>query len=379
MSSQSENALLPAGLGDLLPPEAGFEADIVEKIVSTFSSFGYDRVKPPLIEFEESLLSGTGEAAKAQTFRLMDPVSQKMLGLRPDMTLQMSRIASSRLENQARPLRMSYAGQVLRVKGSQLRPERQFGQIGAELIGSDSPQSDAEIILMAVEALTAIGVKNLTVDLGIPTLVPALCEGFDLTTEQVGQLEKALDRKDAAEVAAIGGKAAEVFGVLLSSAGPAEKALKALEDLPMSGKAAEERQALIEVARLVQQSNMDVSLTIDTIEGRGYEYHSGVTFTFFALNVRGELGRGGRYFGGTAKEPSTGASLFTDSLLRALPAPSKPERVFVPLVAGIDETRKLREQGHSVVAALEETTDPAAEAKRLGCTSIYIDGQVRRL
>jgi ATP phosphoribosyltransferase regulatory subunit len=379
MSSQSENALLPAGLGDLLPPEAGFEAEIVEKIISVFSSFGYDRVKPPLIEFEESLLSGVGEATKSQTFRLMDPVSQKMLGLRPDMTLQMARIASTRLKNQARPLRMSYAGQVLRVKGSQLRPERQFGQIGAELIGSASPLSDAEVILMAVEALTAIGVTNLTVDIGIPTLVPALCQDFGLSSDVTNQLENALDRKDAAEVAAIGGEAAKTFGALLSSAGPVDTALATLESLSISGKAAQERQALIDVVRLVKERNKDISLTVDTVERRGYEYHSGVTFTFFALNVRGELGRGGRYLGGEAQEPSSGASLFTDSLLRALPAPMKADRVFMPHGEDAEQAKKLRKQGHSVVSALGDSDNPTAEAKRLSCTHIYTDGQIRRL
>src|SRR5690606_15769726 len=111
---------------------------VVERVMACFASHGYERVKPPLIEFEEGLLAGPGAALAAGTFRLMDPVSQRMMGVRADMTLQVARIAATRLKNQARPLRLSYAGQVLRVSGTQLRPERQFGQAGIELIGAPS-------------------------------------------------------------------------------------------------------------------------------------------------------------------------------------------------------------------------------------------------
>ncbi|NQV44142.1 MAG: ATP phosphoribosyltransferase regulatory subunit, partial [Rhodospirillales bacterium] len=124
MSTTNDNAdkaLLPAGMADVLPPDAAFEATVVERLMARFGAQGYGRVKPPLLEFEENLLRGPGSAMSSQTFRLMDPVSQRMMGLRADMTPQVARIATSRLRKAPRPLRLSYAGQVLRVKGSQLR------------------------------------------------------------------------------------------------------------------------------------------------------------------------------------------------------------------------------------------------------------------
>ena len=148
-------ALLPAGLHDVLPPEAAHEAAVVERVMEILASHGYERIKPPLIEFEESLLGGPGAAMAGETFRLMDPISQRMMGLRADMTPQVARIASARLTKQARPLRLAYAGQVLRVRGNQLRPERQFGQVGAELIGVSAPAADAEIAAIAAECLGA--------------------------------------------------------------------------------------------------------------------------------------------------------------------------------------------------------------------------------
>ena len=130
MTDSTHRGLLPTGLADILPPEAEFEASVTESLMTSFAQYGYERVKPPLIEFEDVLLSGSGSTTAKQTFRMMDPISQRMLGVRADMTLQIARIASTRLGDVPRPIRLSYAGQVLRVKGSDLRPKRQFGQIG---------------------------------------------------------------------------------------------------------------------------------------------------------------------------------------------------------------------------------------------------------
>jgi ATP phosphoribosyltransferase regulatory subunit len=112
MNSPHALALLPAGLHDLLPPDAEREAALVERAMGVFRSHGYERVKPPLVEFEESLLSGVGRAWALQTFRLLDPESQRMMAIRADMTLQVARLSRSRLVKAPRPLRLSYAGEV---------------------------------------------------------------------------------------------------------------------------------------------------------------------------------------------------------------------------------------------------------------------------
>ena len=120
--------LLPAGLRDLLPPEAETEAAAVQALMDAFAAHGYQRVKPPLLEFEDSLLAGSGAAMADQTFRLMDPDTRRMMGLRADITPQVARIATTRLGHVARPLRLSYAGPCLRAQGSQIAPDRQFAQ-----------------------------------------------------------------------------------------------------------------------------------------------------------------------------------------------------------------------------------------------------------
>ncbi len=249
------------------------------------------------------------------TFRLMDPVSGRMIGLRADMTPQVARIAATRLKKSARPLRLCYAGQVLRVRGSQLRPERQVGQVGAELIGSDSVSADVEAIAVAVEALASLGIIGLTVDLTLPTLVPAVCNAFKLASESALAVRRALDHKDAAALKAAAGKAGSLLGDLLKAAGEGAKAQKALAALDLPKDAAAERARLGEMVARLKSAVPGLEFTIDPVENRGFEYHTGISFSFFAQNVRGELGRGGRYrtdSGGDKTGPRTPpASRFT--------------------------------------------------------------------
>jgi ATP phosphoribosyltransferase regulatory subunit len=368
MNEPVHPALLPLGLRDLLPPDAAIEATIVARQMTVLASHGYERVKPPLAEFEENLLSGAGAAMAPETFRLMDPISQRMIGLRADMTPQVARIATTRLKRAPRPLRLCYAGQVLRVKGSQLHPERQVGQVGAELIGSDETTADVEVIALAADALGASGVGGLSVDLGLPTLVPALCAALGLSPETADAARRALDHKDAAAVAAVGGRAAKLLGKLLDSAGAADKALKILTALDLPAEAVAERTRLTRVVERLGPTAPDLHLTIDAVENRGFEYHTGVSFTFFAKGVRGELGRGGRYrTADGAGEPATGFTLYTDTVLRAIPKDAPSQRLYLPADVDPVMARRLRRDGWTTVAGLAPVADDEAEARRLGC------------
>jgi ATP phosphoribosyltransferase regulatory subunit len=377
MSDTPHPALLPTGIHDLLPPEAEAEAGIVSRLMATLTAHGYERVKPPLVEFEETLFSGAGAAMATATFRMMDPTSHRMIGVRADLTPQIARIAATRLGNTARPLRLSYAGQVLRVKGSEIRPERQIGQVGGELIGAAGPAADIEVIAVAGEALAALGVPHLSVDITLPTLVPAIAEAYDIGGERAAALRGALDHKDAAAVAAIAGEAGELLEPLLAAAGPAAATLAALDCLDLPARARVERVRLGAVLDGLALAAPDLKVTVDPVENRGFEYHTGISFTFFAggLSARGplgELGRGGRYNAGdpAAPEPATGFTLYTDTILQVLPEATAPRRVLLPL--GTDRARAgaLRRVGWVTVAALDPATDWRAEASRLGCSHV---------
>lgn len=379
MSPTPDKALLPAGLQDLLPPYAAYEADTAGRLMAVFRAHGFEQVKPPLIEFETALLSGAGAALSQQTFRLMDPVSQHMLALRADMTTQVARIAASRLSRAPRPLRLCYGGQVLRVKGTQLRPERQFAQVGAELIGSDAETADVEAVAMAVEALEAIGVPRLSVDLNLPPLAGALAEELGLDDATNAGLRQALDRKDAAAVDTLAGGQAQVFRSLLRAAGPAEVALERMAALQLPPRIAEQTARLARVAGLLQTAMPQLALTVDPVEHRGFEYQTGISFTLYARGVRGELGRGGRYETDESNgrsEAATGFTLFMDSVMRALPPPPPPARVYVPLGAELQRVRALRADGWVTVAGLSESADAWAEARRQNCGYLLNGDQV---
>lgn len=377
MNEPLHPALLPLGLRDLLPPDAAAEALVVGRMMAVLDSHGYQRVKPPLVEFEESLLSGPGAAMAQETFRLMDPVSQRMIALRADMTPQVARIAATRLRKAARPLRLSYAGQVLRVKGSQLRPERQIGQVGAELIGADGAEADVEAIALAAETLLGLGIAGLSVDLTLPRLVPAICAGAGVAGHQGEAIRAALDHKDAAKVAEVGGSAAGLLGTLLKAAGPATRALAALGSLTLPEAAAAERARLGEVVALLALRTPDLRMTVDPVENRGFEYHTGISFSFFARGERAELGRGGRYVAGNGyPEPATGFTLYTDTVLAVVPPPAPARRIFLPVGTAAQTGRALRAEGWVTVAGLGAGADAAAEARRLDCRHALIDGKV---
>jgi ATP phosphoribosyltransferase regulatory subunit len=373
MNRLVNKALLPDGVRDGLPPDAAHEAGVVAQLVSSFERYGYERVTPPLVEFEDTLLDGAAQSIANETFRLMDPVSQRMMGVRADMTLQIARIATTRLRNEARPLRLAYAGPVLRVKGSQLRPEREVYQAGVELIGVASSAADAEIIALAATALETLGVGGLSVDITLPTMVPEICSALAVDKADAARWRDALDIRDSNAVEAVGGAAGGLLKALLNASGPAESALAALEDLDLPKKPAKERQHLAETLKFLRQTAPDLAVTVDPVEHRGFEYHSGLSFTVFANGVRGEIGRGGRYLAGADGEQSTGFTLFLDSIIRALPEASRPDRVYLPFGAAVAQAALLRAEGRVTVAGLTAERDPMTSAREQGCTHILLD------
>src|SRR5881394_4557081 len=379
-------ALLPAGLYDLLPAEAQVEAEVTARLTGVLASHGYERVKPPLVEFEETLLSGAGSAMASDTFRMMDPISHRMIGVRADMTPQVARIAATRLAHRPRPLRLSYAGQVLRVKGSEMRPERQIGQAGAELIGAEGPPADVEAVAVAAEALQAVGVPHLSVDLTLPTLVPAIVDAYGLAGPREAALRAALDHKDTAAVATLAGKAGALLAELIAAAGVAPATRAALDRLDLPARAREERDRLGAVLDGLAAAVPNLKVTVDPVENRGFEYHTGISFTFFARvdpehGPVGELGRGGRYQAGdpATPEPATGFTLYTDTILRTLPRAASPRRLLLPVGADRALGGELRDAGWVTVAAFDPAKDWRAEARRLGCGHVLEDREPKPL
>ncbi len=358
--------LLPEGLRDRLPPQAEALASLVRSLTGSFAAHGYERVQPPLVEYEESLGSRLAGSARRELLRFTDPVSQHTLALRSDITGQVGRIAVTRLAALPRPLRLSYAGPVLRVRGTQLSPERESMQVGAELIGNDSAAAAAEVIALAITALRDAGLKGLSLDITLPTLVADLAAaGWSLGRASLADVQQLLDGKDSAGLAALG---AQAFQPLIAAAGPAAQALDRLAALPLPAAA---KARLGSIAAVIAGLE-GVSITLDPTERHGFEYQTWLGFSLFGDGVPGEVGRGGAYTitaPDGSSEAAIGFSLYADGLVDAGLGLAPARRVFLPLGTSPAMAAKLRAEGWSTVAAL----DAAASAETARCTHALVN------
>jgi len=379
MTDRPIKALLPAGLEDLLPPQAGQEEGLVRRLSDHFAKYGYELVKPPLLEFEDGLLEGIGAAVADETFRVMDTASQRMMGLRADITPQVARIAATRLRDAPRPLRLAYNGEVLRVRGTQLRPQREFRAVGVELIGAaKAAMADVEVILLAAEAILELGIEDLSIDINVPSMARMICRDLGINTQVTDDLLSALNRKNSAILTELSREAGPVLLGLLDAAGPAKLSINLIGQLELVGEAALLRKRLAEVVNLVLDKAPNLNVTVDPADSRGFEYHTGITFTLFAQGVRAELGTGGRYLSGDG-ELATGFTLFTDVIMNTIVHPTFARRIYVPFGVKTEIRKSLQESGWVTVNGLVPEDNPTAEALRLECTHIWLVDQIHQL
>ena len=367
-------SLLPEGLRDRLPPEAEALGRVRGAVLTTTELNGYARVEPPLAEFETTLLGRLKSSRGTDLLRVIDPISQRTLALRPDITAQVGRIAATRLAHRPRPLRLCYAGQVLKVRGTQLRPEREMCQAGAEIVGTDAVPAVIEAIRVALDALAAAGASGLSVDLTLPDLVPLLAAG-PMPVEDVDAVIQELDGKDAGALAALG---ASAYLPLIEAAGPVEAAIARLSAIDSGGVLA----SRLDGARAIADAiGTRATVTLDPTERHGFEYQSWIGFSFFVDGVRGEVGRGGSYSivhsgrdgADGREEPAVGFSLYLDPIVDAGVAPLGRDRVFLPLGTEPKVAPMIHAQGHATVAALSDADDAAA----LGCTHVWAGGALQ--
>lgn len=353
-------ALLPEGLRDRLPAQAEAASRVTRALVDAMRSHGYGRVSPPLAEFRETLGSDDDRSGR-DLLRFTDPVSQRTLALRPDITRQVGRIATSLLAAAPRPLRLCYAGQVVKLRASQLRPAREMLQVGAELIGSDSVAAAREIVTVAIDALEAAGIGPVTIDFTLPDVVDLLAGGPLPVAADLGQLRDELDAKDAGALAQIG---AEAYLPLLRATGPFDRALADLRAFDMTGVLEARIDALEAIAAPIRDR---ANLTLDPTERHGFAYQSWFGFQVFVHGQGDAVGRGGAYSipVGEAEEAAVGFSLYPDPLIDAgLGAVDMAERlIFLPPGHDPAVAASLRADGWRTVAALTDADD----ARRLGC------------
>jgi ATP phosphoribosyltransferase regulatory subunit len=359
--------LLPEGFRDRLPPQAEAAARVARAMLDVMASNGYARVGPAIAEFESSLSARSGGATRNSLLRFTDPVSGHTLALRGDITVQVGRIATTRLADAARPLRLCYHGQVLRLRARQLRPEREITQLGAELIGNDGVAAASEIVGVAIDALEAAGVKDIIVDFTLPDLVETLAvKALPLPQDKIDAVRSELDMKDAGGLSALGADA-----YLLAATGPFAEAVEKLRAIDAGGALASRIAGLEAIAGSVAGR---ATITLDPTERHSFEYQNWFGFTLFAKGYTAALGRGGTYAiakpdGG--QEVAIGFSLFPDPLIDAATEDLENRRMFLPLGTLPAKAAQMRGEGWVTVAALDANDN----ARALDCAYVLKNGR----
>lgn len=370
--------LLPEGIEEVLPAEARRLEVLRRKVLDMFAGWGYQQVIPPFIEYIESLLTGTGHALDLQTFKLIDQMSGRLLGVRADMTPQVARIDARNAEQDV-PARLCYLGTVLHTQSDHIERSRSPMQVGAELYGHDGAASDLEIIRLMLEMFHVAGIEGVFLDLGHVGVYRGLVRQAGLAEQQESDLFDILQRKaypelaEFLEAAAVPGACAEMLGALIDLNGDLEVIEQARRRLaaaePGVHRALDNLQCIAtSLARLFP----NVPIHFDLAELRGYHYQNGVVFAAFIEGYGREVARGGRYdeigkvFG--KARPATGFSADLKILARFGHVAEAPvEAIYAPAAddpALAEKVRELRALGRVVIQELE---GQHASALALGC------------
>ena len=364
--------LLPEDIADVLPAEARKVESLRRAILDLYQSYGYELVAPPILEFLDSLLTGTGSDLNLQTFKLVDQLSGRTLGLRADMTPQVARI-DAHLLNRAGVTRLCYAGSVAHARtpvGSSAREEL---QLGAEIYGCATWEADLDAITLLLKTLSVAGLQKVYLDLSHAGILAGILDGQNLDKETIEALYGLLQSKDRPRLSqwatCLPANVAQALMALTELNGPcAEVLIKAKKVLP---KHAAIDQALADLERLVSATaklSTNLELSIDLADLRGYQYHSGVMFAAYVDQLPQPIARGGRYdhvgqaFG--RPRPATGFSLDLLTLANLSPLNTRKLVISAPWIEDAELTKAiatLRSQGEVVIQIPVGATVDAAE------------------
>lgn len=353
------NWLLPENIADVLPSEARKIEELRRLMLDNFRLYGYELVMPPLLEYLESLLTGAGTDIDLRTFKLVDPISGRLLGLRPDMTTQVARI-DAHLLNRASVTRLCYAGNVLHTHPSGLHATREPLQIGAEIYGHAGLEADAEIQELALSTLALAGFTQVRLDLTHVGVLRAIIEEDAAAAKDEAVLYLALRAKDVSDLKALTANYApqtrDALLALTNLYGDIDVLKKAREVLPdLPGIA----RALAELAALAASAIGRAEVAIDLADLRGYQYESGAMFALYVPGLPNAVARGGRYdhvgeaFG--RARPATGFSLDLRELARLLPTAERKHSIRAPWGNAPELKEKiaeLRKSGEVVIQSM---------------------------
>ena len=366
--------LLPEGFKDEVSNNAAIEHKYKNIIINLFQSNGYELVKTPLIEFSD-------HTNKKNSLKIKVKKNQRDLTLRDDITMQIARLSSARLSNKPRPLKLCYYGEVVRDRGSMLRPERQFLQIGAECIGENSYLADIEIIELAHNALGSVGIKNISIELSSRVFLDKLYEDIN-SLSKIDKLKSLIRKKDINNaLKLIESKYHEYLNDIFFCTGNFFDKQKKLEKLKINHKNTSEINNIINISNTLFSRYPDVNLFLDLSEVDDKNYHNSIRFTIFAENVRGEIARGGRYISNNnqLQENATGFTCYMDTILRASSNIEKTNKIMIPFNVLNKKKTELINKGFIVEIFFGNLKNIKKKAVEKNCHSYLVDDQIIKL
>ncbi|MCB1644170.1 MAG: ATP phosphoribosyltransferase regulatory subunit [Pseudomonadales bacterium] len=364
--------LLPDGIDEVLPPQAHNLERIRRQLLDIFASWGYDYVIPPMVEFLESLLTGTGRDLDLKTFKLTDQVSGRMMGIRADITPQVARI-DAHSHQQSGLARMCYAGTVLHAKADNMLASRAPIQAGAELFGDTGTQGDIEIVSLMLQSLCSVGLDDVMVELGDVGIYRSLMSSAGLAREQEEQLFELIQKKAPGDLEALlqtlplDDQTCRMISALPGLCGTEDVISRAQVLLAGQPDVEARLNSLSEVAARIGQRFPSASIYYDLSELRGYHYHTGLVFAAYHRPDHQQIAKGGRYDSvGAVFGRARGATGFTVDLKRlSVMLASSHERQTVAVASELsagpalwEKLQALRSDGYVVL----ETSSAAAEA-----------------
>lgn len=355
--------LLPENLADILPSEARKIEELRRLLLDRFQTYGYELVMPPLLEYLDSLLTGTGQDLNLKTFKLVDQLSGRTLGLRADITPQVARI-DAHLLNRAGVTRLCYAGSVLHTRAAPGSSSREQLQLGAEIYGHAGWEADLEIQRLLIEVLQIARIGEVTLDLSHAGILSGILGDLNLTSEDLDRLYAHLQTKDRGALAQLASSwPVEVVSGLLTlldlSGDPTTVLAQAKHLLPANPAVTRALSELERLSAALSSLASPPSLNLDLSDLRGYQYHSGVMFAAYVAGLPVAIARGGRYdhvgaaFG--RARPATGFSMDIMTLARLSNLDSRKKAILAPWSNDqklVEVVSRLRSTGEVVIQLL---------------------------
>lgn len=368
------NSIIPEGFRDDVSSKASIEHKYKNLIINFFQNNGFGLVKTPLVEY-------LGDSQNDNVLKILVTNKEKKLNIREDITMQIARLSELRLFKKIKPLKLCYYGEVVRRKGTMLRPERQFLQIGAECIGEENFLADVEMMELAYNSLILVGIKDITIEISSRIFFDNFIHNIK-NLSKINDIKRLIKLKDLEAILKIIDKKFHSYiKNLFLCTGVYKEKKNNLQNLGINKSSIHEIENIQNIIKYFSARNKNANIFLDLCEIDDKNYHSGVRFTFYAHNVRGEIAKGGRYFVNHSSKENfgTGFTCYMDTILRASSSKIIYRKIMVPFDVSKKKINLLINKGYSVFRNTNQINITKKIVKSYDCQFYLENNRIKRL